>query len=351
MTSSLQNILPVSKMKSKNSTGSRKPWMPIAELNPLTQKMSVRALNHIYVVFDLKLTFYTNSTAKNADSLLLRLPQELKTPIYELVLGGQLIHIYLLDKNLKFAYHLCQAHISERRAQEIFTISNEPWFSEETSDRHNACYNVTMIQEISFQCPVQSDVTSEIHAGLNLALLRCCRQIYQEARLTTFSANTWSFSRASDLEMVFDHGLNLRFLAETNFPIRRLHLDVIIRFKNDEEYWNQAFRKIVEHLKILQHFYVNIDHQPWDDATLKLLKFKKPARNLFMKDLLKLKTLPLKTVTVTVCDYHILHSGPTTTKRVMEVRWTMAQKQEWAGYVRRVLLRQEDQEPASEEAT
>lgn len=325
--------------------------MPIAELSPLTQVLSVKTLHKVYVMSDLKLTFSITSTAKNANSILLRLPQELKTHIYELALGDQLIHMVWNEPD-KISHHLCQAKISEKGAYEIFATSSEPWFAEQIRNRHNACCDVKALNRKCFGCPEQSNITTEPQVTLSLALLRCCRQVYQETLVIIFSTNTWSFTQSWELGSFLYVCLNTRSLIETSFAIRRLHLDLIIRIDGDQKYWNQVFREIVEHLKFLQHFYVDIEHRPMENATLKLLEFKEPGRNPFLKDLLKLKMLPLKTVTVTVCDHHILHSMfASTTERVKDVRWTMAQKQEWAGYVRRVLLRQEDQEPASEEAT
>lgn len=112
----------------------------------------------------------------------------------------------------------------------------------------------------------------------------------------------------------------------------------------DEKEWNKAFDDIALTLKSLQYLYINIDLQPFETCVLEKWQFKKPPKNTFLKDLLRLKNLRLKAARVIVSDYHSEHSG--FKKLIPEwifYRWTTAQKQEWAAHIMRVLLRQEDQ--------
>lgn len=132
--------------------------------------------------------------------------------------------------------------------------------------------------------------------------------------------------------------------------IRRLHLDLSISMEGGEESWNWAFDAIAENLKYLQHVFIDIEQLPFADENLKEWQFQEPAESSFLGSLRRLRDLRLRTVTVTISDYHILHSGMMnlTAEDGREYRWTMAQKQKWAGYIRRYLLRQEEQESVTE---
>ena len=300
--------------------------------------------------YDLRLTSSIISTAKNASSCLLRLPQELKNRVYELVLGGQLIHVQRKRKENKFFHRLCQAKISEKEAYETFAASKGLWFSEDIRDRHHACYDVSMFQHDCFRCPGHSDPPAEPYAVLSLALLRCCRQTYREARSITFSANTWSFTCPWDFQFFCLCGMDARVSFMKRLAIRRLHLDLSISRKAAEKGWNVAFDAIAKNLKCLQQVYIDIEQLPFAIEYLKEWQFQEPAESSFLGRLRRLRDLRLRTVTVTISDYHILHSGMMnlTAEDGREYRWTMAQKQKWAGHIRRCLLRQEEQEPVTE---
>lgn len=289
------------------------------------------------------------STASNVGSPLLRLPSELKDQIYELVLGGQLLHIY--KKEGKISHHLCQEEISEIKTQEIFSTSEESWFSTAIEERHTACPG-TPAKYYHGIYHRKKDSTQ-----LDLALLSCCRQIYQEARPISFSTNTFSFTDAwgsdSISHSIFFSGIIPLTRVETQLFIRRLHLDIVIHLELDEESWNQRFRDIAKEFKSLQHFYIGIAQNPIEYSYVKTWQFKTPAECSFLGDLKTLRDLRLMTVTVTISDPHNFFScwPMLTAENERQYRWTMSQKQEWAGYIRRVLLRQEDQEPATEEGS
>ena len=72
------------------------------------------------------------------------------------------------------------------------------------------------------------------------------------------------------------------------------------------------------------------------------------VRKHFLERCTEPERLEIEVVTVTITDDQFLHIGAMnfTAKVEMQYRWTVRQKQEWAAYVMRVLLRQEDQEYA-----
>ena len=125
--------------------------------------------------------------------------------------------------------------------------------------------------------------------------------------------------------------------------IRRLHLDIVVDVEIEEKGWNHSFCYIAGACKSLRHFHVDIEQRPFDIQTLKEWHFQDPADCTFLKDLPVLRVLKLRSVTVTVADYHILHSAEVKlwTEDERQYRWSLVQKQEWAAYMTRVLLHQE----------
>ena len=116
--------------------------------------------------------------------------------------------------------------------------------------------------------------------------------------------------------------------------IRSLHLDIIFDSSSQEKWWgNRVLEIIAREMKSLQHIYINIEQRSkW--------KFKEPAACSFLEGLRSLIHLKLKTATVIVSDYHMLHR-PLSNEQDGAKRWTMSQKQEWARHIKRVLLHQD----------
>ncbi len=290
-----------------------------------------------------RLIFSVISMARNAGSPFLRLPREIKNEIYKLVLGGQLIHTYRDPHKNETTHYLCQANVSESDAHKVFVASKGPWFSADLTDRHSYCNDGRTFQSRCLRFPDQF-VESKSYARLNLALLSCCRQIYLEAHLIAVSANTWSFTKPWDFRIFYLESLIFPLIPLKTDLIRCLHLNITISTESDEFCWNETFKLIARRLKSLQHLYLDIDQRPDPGPLLKKWHFEKPAESSFLEGLRRLKKLSLRTVTVTVSDSQILVWWPSSWEGegIRLFRWTMVQKQEWAGYITRVLLRQEE---------
>lgn len=284
------------------------------------------------------------STASNTESILLRLPQELKNQIYELVFGGQLIHLHRDNGKKNFAHHCCQASASEKEAYELFVASEGPWSSTDVMNRHHPCHDERKVFRHCRQCYSHSDhPVNGPRSRLNLALTSCCRQIHQETCPLILSTNTWSFSDTPTL-WFFCHYPGLMF--KKTFWIRRLHLHIEISDVFNEPPWNQAFDDITLTLKSLQYLYIHINLQSFGKCALEKWRSKEPPQTTLLKRLLRLRNLRLRVATVIVSDASFGHVGmkELTLEEEKHYRWTTRQKQEWAAYVTRVLLRQEDRE-------
>ena len=207
-------------------------------------------------------------------------------------------------------------------------------------NRHKLCY---VVQTIFQDCYHRSDLVYEPHFVLDLALPTCCRQIYQEAHSLTYSANTFSFNLPLNY-MAFPVGTSSALVRALSFSLHRLHLDIMVEAWMAENCWNYSFRYIVRDFRCLRHFHVDIDQRPHDTRTLMSWYFQNPADCTFLKGLLVLRNLKLRSVTVTVADDQILHLIRRNARNEdpRPYRWSLVQKQEWAAYVTRLLLRQED---------
>ena len=104
-------------------------------------------------------------------SPLLELPAEIRNRIYDFVLGGQLIHIRRRDQDWSRSNSFsCNAHVSEEEACRDFQTKED---SRTFRKRHEQC---------------------SLADRFNLSMLRCCRQVYEEARLLHFTHNIFSFA-------------------------------------------------------------------------------------------------------------------------------------------------------------
>ena len=130
-----------------------------------------------------------------------------------------------------------------------------------------------------------------------------------------------------------------------------MHLDIMVDSLVEEIHWNWSFYYIAGHFRSLRYLHIDIEQRPHDIYTLMKWHFQNPADSTFLKDLPVLRVLKLRSVTVTVADYHILHSAEVKlgTEDERQYRWSLVQKQEWAAYMTRVLLRQEEREHAAAE--
>lgn len=164
-------------------------------------------------------------------------------------------------------------------AHKIFTTSEEPWSPSEISDRHNVCYDSKRIFRSCSECHAHLGLMTELHVGFNHAILRCCRQTYEEARLIPFSANTWSFTDPFDFGDFYNTSSMYPQSAVYAKPaIRRLHLDIIIRNDYAEPCWKGAFGETARYLKSLQYIYIDIEQLlPYSRYSFNKWQFKNPT--------------------------------------------------------------------------
>jgi hypothetical protein len=130
-------------------------------------------------------------------SRLLALPTEIRYQIYELVLGGNWLHVCTEGRTVRLCLN---PHRFRLRYQVIKSSPTRQRFTPPLA-WHDECFAECAKQETS-------------NPG-HLNLLQVCQQVYLEARLVPFSANTFVFEQRLVLERFFivqgwERGLALR---------------------------------------------------------------------------------------------------------------------------------------------
>lgn len=271
-----------------------------------------------------------NSATANSLTPLLRLPQEIKNHIYELVLGGNLLHIKwgktAVERDVihstkegvedqRFTNEICCAETSEEDTQYYFNVEDgSTILVQDTELRHWNC-NHSDHRDSSF-APHK----------MNINLLHTCRQIYNEARLIPYSTNTFSFDAPRNLR-AFIHLLNQR-KVNVNQVIRSLRIDLAY-MDHDLHGWTQAFKAITRHMTLLERVFVSVDQRS-DCPTSASTRQKKRAMWPVRKCLAALGKTPAQSIVIVLSDEYLsilseLCINPRPGESIRH-RWTMEQK-------------------------
>lgn len=273
--------------------------------------------------------------ASNAKSLLLRLPQEIKDHIYVLICGGGLFHVELdssvSNPNFPFCQTQCLSKTTEEDAQASFDASKSPWFDEVNANRHEDCCSPKIFCDVSGR--------NIRRLTLDLRFLRTCRQIYNEAKIFYYTANTFSF----DEWHVFS-----RFLKTVSWVsyIRSIHLQFLNGANGDGPSMEDTLRDISSKLTGLRRIYIDLD-LVYMCRTRRYSQDFDEAREL-TEQLLCFAGTALKAAAVVISDARFCHYGNPETKTTQSLRddarsqelgrWTMAQKQEYSQFLRNAIL-------------
>ena len=224
-----------------------------------------------------------SSSISNAESPLLRLPQELKDRIYHLVYGGTVVCVEL--------------------------------------DPDRDSIQMHVFEDSYFGCR-QSSVPK--------ASLRICRQMYHDAKDAFYSTNEFRLIGRRPLGVFIQH---LDYVSHCALAVQNMDIHVSARNRREERRCETRFCALVESLKNVRHIsisiYVDEDFE-YKFTRLESLPYRKEP---FLPGLLEFKKLPLKTFTL-VLDEHpeeIWEGGK-------EYLWTAVQKREWVQYMKGAVL-------------
>ena len=267
---------------------------------------------------------------KNAQSLLLRIPQEIKDRIYVLVCGGNLLHIrYTSGSNpdTKFSHSKCLSTKTEQDAQRSFDASTSPWLDEVSVNRHNEC-GPDFLGEMPG--PISRRRT------LDLRFLRTCRQIYDEAKSFCYTENTFSF----DYWLLFGHFVTT--VKWTSY-IRSVHLCYHSGTNAHVPFSRELLQLVSEKLTGLRMF--AFDWEQFLVCHSRKYDQRAEEASQLTKQLVCFAGPALKSVVVVISDGGFDSTSPVITQSSQDDarsqqlnRWTMKQKQEYSQFLRRALI-------------
>ena len=268
---------------------------------------------------------------KNAQSLLLRIPQEIKDHIYLLVCGGNLLHIEtasgLLTPSINFCHSKCLSTRTEEDAQMSFDASTSPWFDEVNVNRHDKCAPRFF-----------GDVSGLISQGptLDLRFLRTCRQIHDEAKSFCYTANTFSFDDWS----IFGHFVNT---VNWTSHLRSVRLLDRSGTNGREPPYREMLQEVSKKLTGLQTFV--FDWKQFSFSGSRKYDQRAEEATQLTKRLLCFAGAALKSVVVIISDDCFDSSSPGITQSSQDDvrsqqlnRWTMEQKQEYSRFLRHAMI-------------
>ena len=273
-------------------------------------------------------TDFVDSAQDNASTLLFTLPPEIRLKIYELVCGGQLLHIDFCrgtDHELKFCHKVCRTAISEETADHLFHTKTA--LPQSVKDRHDPC------------CIKRPNPTT-----IDPAFLATCRHVYNEARHILYTTNTFSFDDPTTLHHFTRY---LEFSGSGHhLEVRRVHLSMTADFFGNERSWKATIKQsLVPCFPKVQRVFLDLVQYYHGGVRGCRTPAEFEARQLsgsyFMSALLELRKLPLTRATFVIRDLEAV--GGTDSGVVPRPRWTVAEKQVWARYIKDFILQTEDQ--------
>lgn len=276
-----------------------------------------------------ELTRLLSAVQNQSASPFLKLPPEIRNQIFQLVLGGKLIHTFGEGR----FHSICPHHESESEACEQYLRTGK---DQEYITRHRMC------------------LSSKLGDGrlLNLSLVYTCKQTYFEARHLVYSLNAFFFHDSK----------SLRFFASSLHPrqlraISSLHLSIEVVFRLDAEEWQRPLTSaFVKSFKGLEHLriFINVGFVRLKDHVLLQAE---SLETYFFAPLLRFQRLPLKTATVVFSDEAAFRvwgdqgflSYGNAFAEEFGFRWTAETKKECAKRIEDRLLAPWDEDAASYE--
>ena len=271
--------------------------------------------------------------ASNAQSLLLRLPQEIKNHIYVLVCGGDLLHFKFASSvskpRVQFRHAKCLSTAMEEDTQTNFDSSKSPWFDEVNANRHEDCCSPKIF------CDVSGRISRRL--TLDLRFLRTCRQIYDEANNVCYTANIFSFDNWN----VFG-----KFLKTVSWVshIRSIHL----RIRSATNRYGPSTRETLQYIysKLTGLRSIYIDLEQLHIFRIPMYDQGSEEASHLTEQLLCFAGTGLKNTTVVIsdarfCDFNAPETPQSPGDDIRSLgfsRWTMTQKQEYPQFLRNTIL-------------
>ena len=241
-------------------------------------------------------------------------------------------HEHTHNDTFKISHIACCEKSSEEEAQKNFDSADPTvtkWNVEANENRHFACY----------QYP-RSKTKKHYNDRINLAFLRCCRQMYHEAKYIPYSTNTFGIHCHHILGRFVD--FLVRSPTKLHLALRSLYLDMAVVHPGNAKDWATAINvKIVKRLKLLQCIHIGFEQMPCLCKADQLV-FTSSSSNRLLSSIKELQKMKLRSATVVITDSHFGERawGWSEYPMLEEMyRWKLEDKQTWAKEAREHILR------------
>ena len=154
--------------------------------------------------------------------------------------------------------------------------------------------------------------------------------MYHEARNAIYTANIFKIDEAR-LGVLF-----LQRISNYSLTLRSVHLNICVLWRDDERQWDITLLELATNCKTLQNLYIDVRDNFRDDLEFKTLRYGlSVGKRSFLRGLLQLKKLPLKTLEIWVDEGHPRHHPLV---KVNDYSWMLDQRLEWARSMKSAIL-------------
>ena len=274
-------------------------------------------------------------------SSLLKLPAEIRQRIFQLVVGGQLIHVKH-DDSLVHNNHPCDAGWpwKSHRFHHAVCVSHES-NSDHDHSQHGyqdaavaeyATHQSLSCDHLHSECRLRSMDNifgmieeERVRLRMDLSILLVCQQIHDEATFVLWNTNTFSFDEEVTFEKFVDGLSQTQKDTMANLHIQHGYGD------STTAWWKKVMRlSLITSLRGLRTFHLSL-YEDMRPGSLQQHN-REYSHYDFTEPILRLQLLPLKHVKVTISDSnnnrHSLGNN----------EWTVEMKRDIVEYVRNQLL-------------
>ena len=232
------------------------------------------------------------------------------------------------DDTVELSHATCNESSSEEEVQEDFDLADPAtagWKLAGIQHRHEICHRPPRTQK---QGPKRKTVPKPNQ--LSLTHLRCCRQMYLEARSVHYTNNTYAIFCHDILERF----AKARFQNQQHLAIRSLYLDISIVHPSNIDAWSVSISKaILRRFKSVHSLHLNMV-QLYCACTIEVCGYGSEMTERQAKMFKKFGKLPLKKATMIIDDSDF---GLWGTNKA-DQRWTIEEKQDFSKKIRQALL-------------
>lgn len=276
--------------------------MPISAAEPNANRHVEFLVFYFAVVTAEKPISNFKNMSQPANCFFLRLPIEVRLIIYDYVFDSRTLHISSAREGThKLCHRLCVCENFSLIEASVYRYAwlharnrpERPIHIHTGLDRMSSRYDMPDTWLMHYSC-----LLSKNREAYSIALVKTCKQVYNEAILVPYQKSTFSFDDQRTLKrflMAQDLSYTAGLAQAKRRAIRSLQLHAMYFNWSDVHEWNSASHDVVKHLDNLEHLELCIDFAFHDCRVFDKIHQTNDFFTAFHE-------LPLKTLKVNVID-------------------------------------------------